>query len=110
MSTMESGISCMGKNKLANTVEGGYYYLGLETKVHLWCGDLETCQKMMGHWQEKEHHGWRRNMVRILLTLKKVSCTMKFGMVIDFQISHGFGTQMLSGFYQQNALKTIVMV
>ena len=32
-----------------------YYYLGLETKVKLWCDDLEMCQKMMADWQEKEH-------------------------------------------------------
>ena len=32
-----------------------YYYLGLETKVKLWCDDLEMCQKMMAHWREKEH-------------------------------------------------------
>ena len=32
-----------------------YYYLGLETKVKLWCDDLEMCQKIMAHWQEKEH-------------------------------------------------------
>lgn len=48
-------------------------------------------------------------MARILLTMKEISCTMKFGMVIDFQNCHGFGIQMLSGSYQQNALKTIVM-
>lgn len=32
-----------------------YYYLGLETKVKHWCGDLEVCEKLMAHWQEKEH-------------------------------------------------------
>jgi len=34
---------------------------------------------------------------------------MKFRMAIDFQSSHGFGIQMLSGFYQKNALNTILM-
>ena len=40
---------CGGKGKIK------YYYLGLETKVKLWCDDLEMCQKMMAHWQEKKH-------------------------------------------------------
>lgn len=32
-----------------------YYYLGLKSKVKLWCSDMETCQKAMGHWEEKDH-------------------------------------------------------
>ena len=32
-----------------------YYYLGLENKVKLWCSDVEMCQKIMGHWHEKDH-------------------------------------------------------
>lgn len=32
-----------------------YYYLGLKSKVKLWCSDMETCQKTMAHWQEKDH-------------------------------------------------------
>ncbi|KAL9966452.1 hypothetical protein ACROYT_G024530 [Oculina patagonica] len=30
-----------------------YYYLGLETKIKLWCDDVEMCQKLMAHWEEK---------------------------------------------------------
>lgn len=32
-----------------------YYYLGLPEKIHRWCEDPIMCEKMMGHWKEKEH-------------------------------------------------------
>ena len=32
-----------------------YCYLGLPEKIQRWCEDPTMCQKMMGHWHEREH-------------------------------------------------------
>ena len=32
-----------------------YYYLGLSDKIILWCQNKEMCQKMMAHWDNKDH-------------------------------------------------------
>lgn len=37
----------------AGTVK--YYYLGLRSKVKLWVGEQQMCEKMTAHWSEKEH-------------------------------------------------------
>ena len=81
-----------------------YYYLGLKSKVKLWCSDMGTCQKTMAHWEEKDHwlvpeegHNSHDN--------ESDTFIMKYGMGSDSLSYLGFGTPILPGYCQHGALK-----